>query len=101
MRFFLRNRDRRVRQGLIAAIENSGVDYDWELRDDTSLIKSGRLDSLGLFNVVLFVEKELGPSVDIASVDLARDWDTISDILRFIAKQRTQSKRSREKARPH
>ena len=98
MRFFSRDADQRRRQGLIAAIESS--DMDGELQDDTSLIKSGKLDSLGLFNVVLFVENELGPDFDVTSFDLSREWDTIADILRFIAKHRTGGG-AQGMARPH
>jgi acyl carrier protein len=96
-----RNADQRLREKLIAVIESSGVEFDRGLKDDTSLIKSGKLDSLGLFNVVLFIESEVGPELDLTSFDLSHEWETIAEILRFIVRHRTGRKRSRERALPH
>jgi acyl carrier protein len=73
-----------MRDKLIAVIEASDVDLGGELGEDTSLIKSGKLDSLGLFNVASFIEREVGCQVDITAFDLAEEWDTIGDILNFI-----------------
>lgn len=77
-----------IRARLIALIEASNAELDGQLAEDTSLIKSGMLDSLGLFNVAVFIEKEAGRKVDITTFDLTTEWDTISDILNFIQKQR-------------
>jgi len=78
-----------LRDKLIAVLEASDVNLDGELKEGTSLIKSGKLDSLGLFNVALFVEREIGRKVDITAFDLAKEWNTITDILNFIAKLRS------------
>jgi acyl carrier protein len=78
-----------LRDKLIAVLEASDVNLDGELKEGTSLIKSGKLDSLGLFNVALFVEREIGGKVDITAFDLAKEWNTITDILNFIAKLRS------------
>jgi acyl carrier protein len=74
---------------LIAVLEASNVDLDGELKDETSLIESGKLDSLGLFNLALFIERETDGKVDITAFDLAKEWNTITDILNFIAKLRS------------
>ena len=76
----------RLREKLIAVIEASDTDWEGELEDNASLIRSGRLDSLGLFNVTLFVEREIGRPMDFTAFDLAKEWDTVSDILNFIDK---------------
>ena len=55
-----------------------------EVTDMTSLIKSGLLDSLGLFNVALLVEEEVGDSVDLTDFDLAEEWDTVVAIEAFV-----------------
>ena len=83
------NADRSLRDELIAIIEDSDVEFDGGLTDHTSLIKSGKLDSLGLFNVASFIERQIGPKLDLTSFDIAREWDTIADIINFIAKHRT------------
>ena len=87
-KFFLKSTDQRLRQRLVEVIEASDVDLVGKLKDQTSLIKSGMLDSLGLFNVALFVESEIGHKVDITAFDFAKEWDTIADIVKFISKLR-------------
>ena len=80
-----------LREKLIAVLEASDAGLDGELKDETSLIESGKLDSLGLFNLALFIEREIGGKVDITAFDLAKEWNTINDILNFIAKLRSSS----------
>jgi acyl carrier protein len=80
-----------VRDKLIDLLKASDADPDGELRGDSALITSGKLDSLGLFNLALFVENEIGHQVDVTSFDLAAEWNTIEDILRFIARLRANS----------
>ena len=46
------------------------------------------MDSLGLFTLALFIEKEIGRDVDITAFDLAKEWNTIDDILKFIVRER-------------
>ena len=80
-----------LREKLIAVLEASNAGLDGEVKDETSLIESGKLDSLGLFNLALFIEREIGGKVDITAFDLAKEWNTINDILNFIAKLRSSS----------
>ncbi len=83
---FSKNASHNQREKLIEVIQTSGGGWDEDLTDDMSLIKSGKLDSLGLFNLVMFIEREIGRKVDFTAFDLATEWDTIKDILRFIRK---------------
>jgi len=55
-----------------------------QLTDATSLVRSGLVDSLGLLNIASFVEGEIGRQLDEVTLDPAREWDTIADILEFI-----------------
>lgn len=98
--FFWRCADQRLRDKLFAAIESSDLDLDGKLNDDTSLIKSGILDSLGLFNVALTIEHEIGPELDLASFDLSQEWDTIAGMLQFAAKYRRRGAAASKKASP-
>jgi acyl carrier protein len=77
-----------LRNKLVAALEGGGVELNGHLKDDTPLIKSGVLDSLGLFKLALFVESEIGREVDVTAFDIATEWNTITDILKFINKLR-------------
>jgi len=74
------------REKLIKVIQASDGGWDEDLTDDMSLIRSGKLDSLGLFNLVIFIESEVGHKVDFTAFDLPTEWDTIKDILGFIRK---------------
>jgi acyl carrier protein len=52
--------------------------------DDTPLVRSGLLDSLKLFNLVLWVEQQTGQPLDPTQVDVRNDFDTVASILRFV-----------------
>jgi acyl carrier protein len=80
-----------LRDKLIAVLEASDVELDGKLKEETPLIKSGKLDSLGLFNLALFIESEIGRKVDVTAFDLATEWNTIDDILKFIARLRVSA----------
>ena len=80
-----------VRDRLIAVLKANNLELGGDLSDETSLIKSGKLDSLGLFNLALFIEKEVGCGVDVGAYELAKEWNTIPDILNFIAKMKTSN----------
>jgi acyl carrier protein len=80
-----------LRDRLLAVLEASDVVLDDEHEEETSLIKSGKLDSLGLFNLALFVESQIGSKVDVTAFDLAKEWNTVNDILKFIARFRESS----------
>ena len=73
---------------LFGIIEAATPARNGPLTDETSLIKSGQLDSLGLFNVAAFIEREVGRKLDLASFDLPSEWDTVAGMLRFILAQR-------------
>jgi len=77
-----------MRDRLVRLLEEGNQDSDYELGDDTSLIRSGLLDSLGLFNLALWIEKETRSRLDLASLDPSEEWETIPDILNFIEEHR-------------
>ena len=99
--FFWRRADERLRGKLLAAIESSDLGFHGRVKDDTSLIQSGILDSLGLFNVALIIEHEIGSELDLASFDLSHDWDTLAGMLRFVAKHRRCGNPLQKRTRPH
>lgn len=71
-------------------IESWDLDLNGELRDDTSLIRSGLLDSVALFHLILWLERQIGASVNPSEHDLVAEWDTIGDVLRFIDRHRSK-----------
>lgn len=81
---------RALRARVAAVIDAVHPGLGEELDDDASLIKSGRLDSLALFNLTSLIESEVGHSIDLTSFDLANEWDTIGGIVRFTQRQRAK-----------
>ena len=77
-----------IRDRLIRLLEEWDQVSDGLLGDDTSLIRSGLLDSLGLFNLALWIEEETGSRLDLSSLDPSNEWETIPDILKFIGEHR-------------
>ena len=77
-----------LRERIVSLLEESGVRIEGGLRNSSSLIQSGFLDSLALLNLALWIQEEVGPQVDLTAFDLAREWDTVEDIEEFIEKHR-------------
>jgi hypothetical protein len=69
---------------LIELIKNSGCVLPSAMNDHTSLITSGLLDSLALFNLTLWIETKTGRSIDPTSVNIASEWNSITSILKYI-----------------
>ena len=71
---------------LLKFLQELDLELNDELTDDTSLIKSGVLDSLSLFKLATWVEQEIGGQVDLREFNLIEEWDTIAEILNFVEK---------------
>lgn len=82
-----------LRDRLIAFLKEQDVAIgEIDSQEDLSLIRSGLLDSLALFNLTLWVEREAGP-YDLTSVDLSREWDTVAGIVGFVEALKAQGSR--------
>lgn len=79
------------REALIEALEAWGVDRADIADDHASLLGSGVLDSLALFNLSLWLEQQLGEPIDPTSFDVAREWDSVASILAFMARRRGEA----------
>jgi acyl carrier protein len=79
------------REALVALVKRllaeSEKEPAGELRDDTSLIGSGLLDSLALLQLAEWVAEELGGALDLERVDIRAEWDTLADILGFLERR--------------
>jgi acyl carrier protein len=73
-----------LHERLLRFLEELDLERNDELTEDTSLIKSGVLDSLSLFKLAAWVEQEIGGQVDLRAFNLIEEWDTIADILKFV-----------------
>ena len=77
-----------IRDALLAELPRWGVRVDGPIGDDTSLIASGLVDSVGLFEMLLWIEEQTGAMIDPGTVDVRREWDSVGAILRYIEAQR-------------
>jgi acyl carrier protein len=78
-----------LREQLLKLLGNGGgMDLPSDLGDDTPLISEGLVDSLGLFNLALWIETQIDTPIDLTSIDPSGEWDTIADIVAFIEKHR-------------
>ena len=73
---------------VVAFINGPECTIDATVDNGSSLIRSGLLDSLALFQLSLWIEGQVGAPIDPDEVDLAAEWDTPEDIARFIAAKR-------------
>ena len=77
-----------LRDQLLERIRSWNLEIEGPLRDDTALITSGIFDSQALFNLMLWIEEQIGRPIDPASLDLVGEWNTIGDVVGFIERMR-------------
>ncbi len=62
----------------------------WRLRapvtDETPLVTSGLLDSVALFNLLLWVEEQTGQPLDPTRIDIREELNTITSVLNLVAR---------------
>jgi acyl carrier protein len=73
---------------LIAAIAEWDPLSAGLVRRDTPLITSDRLDSLNLVRLMLWIEEKVRSEIDITTIDIARQWDTVDAIVEFVEQAR-------------
>jgi acyl carrier protein len=55
---------------------------------DTPLITSGRLDSMAVFQLLLWIEQRAGHAIDVTTIDMPAQWNTVNDIIAFVERER-------------
>ena len=79
-------------------VQNFYVAEASQLKDDTSLIETGIVDSTGVLEVVAFLEQEFGMVVADQDI-LPANLDSIAAITAFVMRQRQRTKSSEPPAR--
>jgi acyl carrier protein len=74
---------------LIAAIVDWNPLLAGTVERTTPLITSSRIDSLGLLQLVMWIEARIGAPIDVTAIDMSREWDDVDSIVRFV-QQRTE-----------
>ena len=69
---------------VVQKLHDAEKELPGELGADTSLIKSGLVDSLTLLHLAAWIEEEMRDEIDLSEVDFQEEWDTVALITRFI-----------------
>ncbi len=56
--------------------------------DDTLLIQAGVIDSVALFNLILWIEERTGQPIDPTKLDIRTEFGSVPSILRLVARLR-------------
>ncbi len=73
-----------LRDELLAFLEGCDISLPEDFDDDAPLLSSGTLDSLALFNLVLWIEEKTGRSIDPTQMDVVHAWDSVRRILLYM-----------------
>jgi acyl carrier protein len=76
--------DASLRTELRRFLGEQGIDLSGDADDSQDLFEAGKLDSLGLFNLVLWIEARTGRPVDPTRLELTREWASVREILAFV-----------------
>jgi len=71
-------------------IENFLFEEDESLKEDTSFLENGIIDSTGILELVMFIEETYGISVDDDEI-VPENLDSISNITKYIQKKQEKS----------
>jgi acyl carrier protein len=74
----------------MALVESWDLALPPQWNGETSLVRSGVLDSLALYRLILWIEEQVGKPVDPTAIDLASELDTINDVVGFVQRNRVR-----------
>ena len=55
---------------------------------ETPLLTSGRLDSVALFQLLLWIEGKIGRPIDVTAVDMPAQWNTVDMIVSYVEREK-------------
>jgi acyl carrier protein len=73
---------------LIAAFATWSPALAENVARDTPLLTSGRLDSMAVFQLLLWIEARVGHAIDVTAIDMPAQWNTVNDIMAFVEMER-------------
>jgi hypothetical protein len=80
------NQRDRLRADLIQLLVESVPDIDGRIGENEPLLSSGRVNSLTLFKLAVWVEEHSQGSLDFTAINIAESWNSIAAILDFVEK---------------
>jgi len=76
-----------LHEQLMTTIAEWNIPLEGGLSRTTPLISSGRLDSLALFRLMVWIEQKIGRPIDATAMDIAAEWDTVDLVVAFVARE--------------
>jgi acyl carrier protein len=73
---------------LITAFATWSPNLAQDVARDTPLLTSGRLDSVALFQLLLWIEGRIGRPIDVTTIDMPARWDTVDMIIAFVEQEK-------------
>jgi acyl carrier protein len=73
---------------LIAAFATWSPALTQDVTRDTPLLTSGRLDSMAVFQLLMWIEARIGHPLDVTAIDMPAQWNTVNDIIAFVEMER-------------
>ncbi len=80
--------DEALRQRFADFYRTLGPNLDDDPNNETLLVGSEYLDSLGLLQLAVWIQKETGQPIDPEAFDLREEWQTVGTVLAFIHQHR-------------
>lgn len=77
-----------LRDELIGKIGEWNPSLAGTIRPDTPLITSARLDSMGLFQLLVWIEQTIARPVDATAIDMAAEWDTVDTVVAWVEREK-------------
>jgi acyl carrier protein len=73
---------------LISAFATWSPGLAHDVSRDTLLLSSGRLDSMAVFQLLMWIEARVGHAIDVTAIDMPAQWNTVNDIIAFVERER-------------
>ena len=73
---------------LIASFAGWSPNLAQDVGRDTPLLTSGRLDSVALFQLLLWIEGRIGRPIDVTSIDMPAQWNTVDMIVAYVEREK-------------
>jgi acyl carrier protein len=71
----------------MTSIATWGGNLDGTVAPDAPLLTSAHLDSLQLYQLLLWIEEKVGRQIDATAIDIAVEWDTVDRIVAFVQRE--------------
>lgn len=77
-----------LHEELMAAFATWSPALAQDVARDTPLLTSGRLDSLALFQLLLWIEGKIGRPIDVTAIDMPAQWNTVDMIVAYVEREK-------------